>query len=398
MSDIRNDPNLRRLVRAQLTRRAVLRGAGVGGVAAVLAGCGTQGTDAPGAAAGGAVEDLSEDERTLAFSNWPLYIDVDDAGGMPTLEAFEAETGIAVEYVEDINDNTSYFAKIQPVLSGGQSIDRDLMVLTDWMAARVIQLEWAQELGDIPNAGNLVEALQGVPFDADRSFSLPWQSGLTGIGYNMAVTGKEIVSIDQLLTDPELAGKVTLLSEMRDTMGLVLLSMGKDPASFTDDDFDAAIEMLGQAVDSGQVRQFTGNEYAPDLAQGNIAACAAWSGDVIQLQFEDENIAFVLPESGGMIWSDNMMIPISSQHKANAEALMDYYYRPEVAAEVAAWVNFICPVAGAQEAMVDIDPELAENVLIFPDDETLSQTHSFAELDPDTEERYNQAFQQVSGG
>lgn len=396
MTDLRYDPTFRRLVRAQLTRRAMLRGTGIGGLAAVLASCGTEGTGGPEATGGG--EDLSETERVLAFSNWPLYIDVDDDGAMPTLEAFQESSGITVEYTEDVNDNTSFFARIQPQLSAGQSIDRDIMVLTDWMAGRVIQLGWAAELGDIPNAANLTEALQGVPFDPDRTYSLPWQSGLTGIGYNLAATGKEIRTIDQLLTDPDLNGRVTLLSEMRDTVGLVLLAMGKDPAGFTDDDFDAAIEMLQQAVDSGQIRQFTGNEYAPDLAQGNIAACTAWSGDVIQLQFEDDDIRFVLPESGGIIWSDNMLVPISSTHQANAEALMDYYYQPEVAAELAAWVNYICPVEGAREAMADIDPELAENPLIFPDEATLAQTNSFMELDEETEERYNQAFEQVSGG
>ena len=397
MSQLHHDPVFRALVRAQLSRRSVLRGAGFGGLAALLAACGTEGTGGA-TGTGQAAQDLSDNEKVVDFSNWPLYIDEDEQGNRPTLDAFTEETGIEVNYVEDINDNTSYFAKIQPQLEAGQSIDRDVIVLTDWMASRLIQLGYLNQLGEIPNAGNLVEALRGVPFDADRSYTLPWQSGLTGIGYNQAATGKEIRSLDQLFDDPDLAGRVTLLSEMRDTMGLVLLSMGKSPGDFTDADFDAAIERLQKAVDSGQIRQFTGNEYAPELANGNIAACTAWSGDVIQLQFENPDIQFVLPDAGGIIWSDNMMVPVTARHQGNAEKLMDYYYRPEVAAEVAAWVNYICPVEGAREAMAEIDPELADNQLIFPDEETLSRTHSFKEVDDATEQRYNEAFERVIGG
>lgn len=381
----------------RLSRRSVLRGAGASGAAAFLAACGTEGTNSAGAAP--EVEDVSGAEAVVDFSNWPLYLDTADDGSYPTLAAFEEESGITVNYTEDVNDNTSYFAKIQPQLAAGQAIGRDIIVLTDWMASRMIQLGWVQELdkATISNAENLTEALQNAPFDAERAYTLPWQSGLTGIGYNIAVTGKEIRTVDQLLTDPDLKGRVTLLSEMRDTMGLVLLAMGKDSSDFTDDDFGAAIAMLQQAVDSGQIRQFTGNEYAPDLANGNIAACEAWSGDVIQLQFEDPDIRFVLPDSGGNIWSDNMMVPILASHKANAEALMNHYYQPEVAAELAAWVNYICPVAGAQEAMAEIDEELAGNSLIFPDEATLAMTHSFMELTEAQEQEYNSAFERVIG-
>jgi len=397
-------PTLRPLPRAatfghaQLTRRTLLRGAGATGVAALLAACGTEGTTVQDESDKQAV-DKSDTEKELNFSNWIQYIDEGKGNSRPTLERFEKQTGIQVNYTDDINDNSSFFGKIRPQLASGQSIDRDLMVLTDWMAARLIRLGWVQKIdkANVPNMANLTPALQSPGWDENRDYSLPWQSGLTGIGYNAEATGKEIRSIDQLLTDPDLKGKVTMLTEMRDTMGLILLAIGKDPENFTDDDFMAGIDTLQRAVDSGQIRRFTGNEYSEGLARGTIAACAAWSGDVIQLKFEDPQIQFVAPETGLMLWSDNMLIPNKAEHKKNAETLMNYYYDPEVAAELAAWVNYICPVQGAQDAMKEIDPELADNALIFPDEEMLAQTHDFRGLTEEEERRYDDAFAQVTG-
>jgi spermidine/putrescine transport system substrate-binding protein len=272
-------------------------------------------------------------------------------------------------------------------------------VLTDYMAARTVDLGWIQKLDQsrVPNLqANLVESLKSPAWDPKREYSAPWQSGLTGIAYNAKLTG-EVKSFDELLTRADLKGKVSLLSEMHDTMIFMLLLEGSDPEDFTDDEFGAAIDRLQKSVDSGQIRAFTGNEYAQDLAKGNVVACEAWSGDVIQLQFDNPDIKFVAPEEGLSIWSDNMLVPNKSAHKANAEMLIDYYYQPEVAAELAAWVNYICPVAGAQDAMTKIDPSLAENPLIFPSDELLKSTYSLKALDQKTEQKYQKQFASVIG-
>ncbi len=400
------DPQVARLLRQTgLTRRSFLRALGAGGgmlaAGPLLAACGgIEGSDgdADTATAGGGGSEAAAG-GTLRFSNWTLYIDVDDdTGSNPSLDQFTEETGIEVEYYEDINANDEFFARHRQQLSEGADIGRDLIVLTDWMAARLIDLGWLAEIdkGNIPNAENLVEALQSVAFDPERRFSLPWQSGLTGIGYNPALVDREITSINDLF-DPALAGQVTLLTEMRDTMGLIMASMDLDPADHTFEEYEQALERLRGAVDSGQVRAFTGNDYAADLAAGNIGAAIAWSGDIIQSQFENPDIRWVLPAEGAMLWSDNMLIPSGATNKAAAEALMDFVYRPDVAAQIAAWVNFITPVRGAQEAIEEIDPELAENELIFPTDETLAQTHEFKTLTEEEEQMYQELFQEVLG-
>jgi spermidine/putrescine transport system substrate-binding protein len=389
-----------------LSRRSVLRGAlgggallASGGGLAALAGCGTKGTKQTEASC--TSQDNSATEKKLIFSNWPLYIDVDekDEKKRPTLDAFVTKTGVQVSYTEDINDNNEFFGKIRNQLSACQSVDRDIIVLTDWMAARLVRLGWVQKLdpNKIPNVdANLLESLRGRSWDKENKYAVPWQSGLTGIAYNGKVA-KEVRSITELLTRADLKGKVTMLSEMHDTMGLLLLDQGNDPSNFTDAQFDAALEKLKAAVTSGQIRKFTGNDYAQDLQKGDIAACVAWSGDVIQLGFEDEKIQFVTPEAGLMIWSDNMMVPNKATHLGNAEQLMDYYYDPKVAAELAAYVNYICPVRGAQTEMEKIDKDLAANPLIFPDSATLGKTKVFMALDEDKERTYQQKFQQVIG-
>jgi spermidine/putrescine transport system substrate-binding protein len=391
-----------------LSRRSVIRGAlsggallAGGGLAALagLAGCGTQGTRQTEASC--TSQDNSATEKSLAFSNWPLYIDVNeqDESKRPSLDAFVAQSGIKVTYTEDINDNNEFFGKVRNQLSACQPIDRDIIVLTDWMAARLVGLGWAQKLDPArtPNVqANLLDSLRGRAWDRQTEYAVPWQSGLTGIAYNAKATG-EVRTITELLTRPDLKGKVTMLSEMHDTVGLLLLEQGNDPGNFTEAQFDAALEKLRAAVASGQIRRFTGNDYAQDLAKGDIAACVAWSGDVIQLGFEDENVRFVAPEAGLMLWSDNMLVPNRATHRANAERLMDYYYDPKVAAELAAYVNYICPVKGAQAELAKIDPELAENPLIFPDAATLGQTKVFMALAEEQERSYQEKFQRVIG-
>ena len=402
-----SEPNLppvsAALARGLMTRRTLMRGLGGAAVAAGLAACGTSGTATKKSAKEqAATKDLSATEKVVNWSNWPEYIDVDDkTQARPTLDEFTKQTGIKVNYTEDYNDNDEFFAKVKPQLSSGQDTGRDVWCSTDWMAARLIRLNWVQKLdkANIPNAKNLEPGLQNVEFDPGRQYSLPWQSGFTGIGYNPRATGgKKVTTIDQLLTDPALKGKVTLLTEMRDTVGLTMLSMGKDPANFTDDDFNAAIDKLQKAKDSGQLKGFTGNEYGKGLASGDIAACMAWTGDVVQLLPDNPSLGYVLPPTGFMIWSDNFVIPNEAKHKTNAEKLINYYYDPAVMAQVEDYVNYISPVVGSKEALLKQDPSIANNQLIFPSAETLKNAHVFRGLTAAEETKYNQAFQNLVGG
>jgi spermidine/putrescine transport system substrate-binding protein len=389
------------LLRGTLTRRTLFRGASAVALGGLVAACGTK-AQAPQSSQERAGDDLSDREKEVNWSNWPEYIDVDEATGKhPSLEAFTAASGITVNYNEDYNDNDEFFAKVQPQLSGGQDTGRDLWCSTDWLVARLIRLGWVQELdkGNIPNAEkNLEDSLAEVQFDPGRKFSLPWQSGFTGIGYNPDGTGgRKVESIDQLLTDPALKGRVTLLTELRDTVGMVLLALGKDPADFTDADYEEAIGELQKARDAGQFRGFTGNDYTSGLASGEIAACLAWTGDVVQLKADNPKLGYALPSTGHMIWSDNFVIPNKAKHKKNAEKLIDFYYDPEVFADVAAWVNYIPPVKGTREALTADDPETADNTLIFPDEEVRGRSHVFRGLSEEEETNYNKQFQSLIG-
>jgi spermidine/putrescine transport system substrate-binding protein len=390
-------------VRGLLSRRTLLSTVGAAGVASVIASCGTKGTATkvnPSEQA--ADEDRSDTDKTVIWSNWPEYIDVDDkTQAHPTLDKFKQQTGITPTYTEDYNDNDEFFAKVKPQLQANQDTGRDVWCSTDWMVARFIRLNWVQKLdhANMPNVdANLQDSLKNVPFDKGRVYSVPWQSGFTGIAYNPKATGgKKIESVDQLLSDPALKGKVTLLTEMRDTVGLVMLSLGKDPENFTDADFDAAITVMKDAKDRGQLRGFTGNDYGKPLAAGDIAACFAWTGDVVQLQADNPALAYVLPQTGHMLWSDNFVIPNKAQHKKNAEKLINFYYQPEIMAEVEDYVNYISPVVGADKVLEKTDPAVAKNPLIFPNAEVLGRSHGFMALTEEQETKYNQAFQSLIG-
>jgi len=385
---------------AELDRRTVLRG--MGGVAAVgmgslvLGGCGTSGSkqDADECKS----TDVSSTEKKLVVSNWPEYIDEDDKGYTSTLTDFEKATGIKVDYTADVNDNNEFYGKVKNQLGACASTKRDMFMLTDWMAARMIQSGWLQKLdaSKVPNLhANIIDSLKSPGWDKKREYSAPWQSGLTGIAYNKSKV-KEVKSFEELITRSDLKGRISLLSEMNDTMGLMLLAEGADPSDFTDDEWQKALDKLNKARSDGQVRSFTGNEYIQDLTAGNIVACEAWSGDVAAA--EDENLVFVPAEEGLMIWADNMLVPNKATHKANAEEWINHYYDPEVAAKLAAFVWYICPVKGAQEAMEKVDPSLVDNELIFPTEKTLSQTHAFMELDAKKEREYQRDFADAIGG
>ena len=383
-------------------RRAFLRGVGAAGVALslpeLLAACGTKGSKQTAKSC--VSKDISATDKNLNFSNWPEYIDVSDNGKrMPSLERFMRQTGIKVAYNTDINDNDEFFAKVQNQLGDCQPIGRDIITMTDWMAGRMIDLGWIQKLDadKIPNVhDNLISSLKSPGWDPNRDYSVPWQSGLTGIAYNSKYTG-EVKSMKELITRSDLKGKVSMLTEMNDTMGFMLKITGGDPTDFNDDDWANALDELQKAVSAGQFRRFTGNDYVDDLNAGNLVACEAWSGDVIAMQFDNPHIKWVVPEEGLAIWADNMMVPNKADHKSNAEELMNYYYEPEVAATVSAWVNYICPVEGAQQAMEKIDPSLVHNDLIFPTADFLSQTFLFKELDEKTRRKYTNDFTKAIG-
>jgi spermidine/putrescine transport system substrate-binding protein len=391
------DPIVRSLVaqarRAQLTRRTLLTGAGVGASALALAACSPGGQAKPTAAA-----DESATDKSLNWANWAAYIDEDDNGDYPTLARFTEETGIEVNYEVAVDDNNTYYGKVKDQLALGQDIGADTVCLTDWMVSRWIRLGYTQELdhANIPNLANLAPALQNPDFDPGRANSVPWQGGFAGICWNKEAIPGGLASVEDLW-NPEFKGRVGVLSEMRDTIGLLMLQNGVDiSGDWGDEEFAAANDLLREQVESGQVRNIKGNSYLEDLKSGDTLAAICWSGDITVINAEaGDKWEFAIPEAGATLWNDNFLVPIGSSRKTNAETLINYYYEPEVAAEVAAWVNYITPVVGAKEAAVAIDPELAENQLIFPDEETLSRAHIFRTLTGAEEQRYQADFQSI---
>ncbi|MEV3872944.1 spermidine/putrescine ABC transporter substrate-binding protein [Streptomyces sp. NPDC049906] len=389
--------------RGALSRRTLLRASAGGalavGGAAALAGCGIPPAAKP---QGAGSEDHSDREKRVVFSNWTEYMDVDESGKRrPTLETFTERTGIAVKYTEDINDNVEFFGKVKPQFAAGQDIGRDLINVTDWLAARLIRFGWVQKLdpAHLPHAyANLSQQFRSPDWDPGRAYSYPWTGIPAVIAYNRkALDGVEVRSLGDLLDRPQLKGRVSLLSEMRDTMGLTLLDLGKDPGKVTGDDFDAAIARVQKAVNRGQIRRFTGNDYTSDLSKGDLAACVAWAGDVVQLQADNPDIGFVIPDSGYMIATDNLLVPRRARHKRNAERLIDYYYEPGPAARLAAYINYVCPVDGVKAELAKLDADAAANPLIIPDREMAAKSHAFRSLSAKEETAYEAKFAQLTG-
>ncbi|MEP7179779.1 MAG: spermidine/putrescine ABC transporter substrate-binding protein [Pseudonocardiales bacterium] len=382
------------LRRGLVTRRTALTGLGLG-MAAILTGCTSDGKKR----ATNSGEDMSATERVVTWSNWPDYIDVGSNGlSHPSLDDFTKRTGITVQYTEDYFDNEEFFTKVTPQLAAGQDTGRDIWCSTDFMVARLIRRGYLQRLDKsvMPNSRALVSSLADVEFDRGRRYSMPWQSGFTGIGYNTKATGgAAVASIDQLFTDPKLKGKVTLLTDMQDTVGLTMLDMGIDPARFTDAEFDKAMARLTQVKATGQLAGFTGNDYTKGLASGQIAACLAYTGDIVQLQADDSPVGYTLPKSGHLLWSDNFVIPNHARHKKNAQRLIDFYYDPRSMARVEEYVNYISPVVGSREALLASDPETAKNALIFPDQQILARAHVFRGMTDEQDTRYNRVFQRL---
>jgi spermidine/putrescine transport system substrate-binding protein len=360
-----------------LTRQELLRRAAAGGalftVPGLLAACGGSSSKS---SSGSSDHTLA---KTLRFSNWTLYIDINEkTKSHPTLDMFKKKTGTTVRYTEDINDNATYFGKIQGPLSRGQSIDRDIIVMTDnsRYPSLLIKKGWVEKLDKsaIPNIKNLQPTLAHPNWDPDRDYSLPWQSGLTGIAYNDTLTDP-VLTVEDLLENPKLKGKITLLSGVGDTMPLIMSANGDDPTKVTDASWNRAIKVVKKAVDSGQIRQFTGNDYSGPLAKGDLSACFAWSGDVVQLTADNKHLHWNLPEAGGGIWTDNMLIP-KGGNVYTASVYMNFVYDPKIAALIEDYVNYICPVKGAKAALEKIDPDVANNTLIFPTDKMLANAHN----------------------
>ena len=379
--------------RRDVLQRMAAAGVLVGGSSTLLAACGgVSGNKSKGPQSAANVSHPKAAIGTLVVSNWPLYID------KKTVPGWEKAVGAKMKYLEDYNDNEEFYAKVRQQLEAGSGIGRDIAVPTDWMAGRWINRGYAMPLDkkNIPNAKNLQPSLQHPPFDKNRDYTLPWQSGITGIGYNPKKTGRKLTKFDDLF-DPKFKGRVTMFTEWRDTIGLLLAGEGKDPSKGTKDDYLAGIEKVDKANQSGQIRRFTGNDYTKDLAAGNLWACVAWSGDLVQLQSDNPDLEFLVPEGGGMSWSDNMLIPQKAHSPYGAETFMNYVYDPEVAAQIAAYVNYFCPVKGAKEVLAAKDPKLAENPLIFPDDATLAQLHAYPSLGDAAERELTAQMQKVTG-
>ncbi len=358
------------------TRRQLLERAAAGGAVLTLPGF----LAACGGSSSKSASSSHELAKTLRFSNWTLYIDIDEKTKRhPSLDQFKKKFGTTVQYTEDINDNATYFGKIQGPLSRGQSIDRDIIVMTDnsRYPSLLIKKGWVEKLDKsaIPNIKNLQPTLRHPDWDPDREHSLPWQSGLTGIAYNDQLTDP-VLTVPDLLENPKLKGKVTLLQGVGDTMPLIMRANGDDPTKVTDASWNRAIKVVKKAVDSGQIRQFTGNDYSGPLAKGDLKAAFAWSGDVVQLQADNKHLHWNVPTDGGGIWTDNMLIP-KKGNVYTASVYMNFVYEPKIAAEIEDYVNYICPVVGAKAVLLKQDPSIAKNTLIFPTKEMLDKVDNF---------------------
>jgi spermidine/putrescine transport system substrate-binding protein len=388
-----------RIIRDEVTRRRLLRRGAAGALSvsalSYLAACGSETGGTGDKKPESKVIKKGEIGDSIYVANWPLYIDEKHE----TLKKFEDKYGAKVKYVEEINDNTEFFGKVRQQYDRGDSGGRDIHVVTDWMASKMINLGYVEKLNHaaLPNVtANLIDRLKSPPFDPKRDYSVPWQSGFGGIIYRKDKVKREPKSVDDLF-DPAYKGKVTMLTEMRDTVGVVAAGMGFDPETATKDEFLQAIERIGEASDSGQIRGFTGNEYTKDITKGDSWVIIGWSGDAVQLEADNPNIKFVAPETGVHLWTDNMEIPVGAPEPFTAEKFMDFVYEPEVQADIAEYVNYICPVNGVKEILTQRDPALGGNQLIFPDDETLSNAFIFRELKPAEDNELTEAFQGVIG-
>ena len=382
-------PEAKSVLGAMVSRRGVLAGAGGIGAVGLLAACG-----------GGS--DSAEGANSVRWGNWPLYLDYDEeTKKYPTLDKFSEQTGVTAQYFEDYNDNDEFYGKVQAQLKLGEDIGYDVVTPTDWMAARWIRLGYTQkfDVANIPNKSNILDSLASPSFDPNREQSLTWQGIMAGFGWNTEKNPKGINTLEELFA-PQNKGKIVVLSEMRDTIGIILLAQGVNLQTVTEDQYMDAVDHMAKQISDGWIRGVKGNEYAEDLISGDATAVIGWSGDMFILKAENEGkFDFAIPESGGTISGDNLMIPstASPEGKANAEKLINFYYDPAIAAEVAAYVNYVCPVKGAQAEMEKIAPELASSPFIFPDDAMSKRLNVFRSLTPAEETSWTEAFQKAAG-
>jgi spermidine/putrescine transport system substrate-binding protein len=383
-----------RISRRQLVRRAGGAGLGFSGLAAFLAACGgVEGTaDKNKASTTPAASHPKVAIGAMTFSNWPLYID------RSVLRTWDKQTGGKVKYIEDINDNEEFFGKVRPQLQSGRSIGRDLVAITDWMAGRWVRLGYAEPIdkANVPNFKNLRADLANPNFDPGRKYTLPWQSGMTAIGYNPKKTGGKLDTLEALF-DPKFKGRTTMFTDARDSTGLTMLTQGVNPEKATIDQVLKAIDKIDQANRKGQFRRFTGNDYTQDLTNGNVWVAMAYSGDVGQLKKDNPDLEFIIPAEGAMRWSDNMIIPQKAAHPYAAETFMNLVYEPEIAARITEAVGYVSPVEGVKAVLDRKDPKLAEDPTVFPPDDLVAKLRGYPNLNADEEQRMNEAMQQVVG-
>jgi spermidine/putrescine transport system substrate-binding protein len=365
--------------------------------------------------AGGSRAASAQDGGTVSWANWPLYIDIDDeTGGYPTIEAFTDATSIGVDYTEAINDNEEFFGLIQPDLAAGNPTGYDLVTPTDWMVERMIRLGYLEPIDHslLPNVeANLQDIYRDAWYDPGNEYSVPYVSGVVGIAYNPTLTGREITSFDDLF-DPEFAGRVGLFSEMLDTMSLTLLSMGVVPEEATIEDVEAAQQKLLEAAQRGQFRDFYGNDYYDALARGDLAITMAWGGDVTQIKlYDNPDVEFVVPEEGGMFYTDNFVIPKGAADPGGAHQLIDFFYDPANAAPLIEYIGYYSPVKGAAEqiladaevARAEGDEEWAATLDLlaagaFPSEEELQHLYDYKILDEEEARIWNDLFNEVVVG
>jgi spermidine/putrescine transport system ATP-binding protein len=392
---------------SRISRRKLLIGGGVvaaGAVGAVVLssvggddGGGGGGSTALGNAGGG----IGQGSTDLSILNWTEYIDVSGDGEVGTVDRFGDETGISVNYSETLNDNNvAYATEFVAYLEAGNPTPWDIAMPTYWMAARLKLKEWLAPLpyNLIPNYVNLDPTYLNVAWDPGGKFNLPWQAGVTGFAYNIAETGRELRSINDLF-DPEFSGRIGLFTEMRDTLGLVMLGQGNDPTTANEDTINQALDKVDEATGSGQVRRFTGNDYLQDIQNGNFAACIAWSGDIAQASNPD--VRFVVPEEGGMSWFDTMVIPIQAPNGVAAAQWMNFVYDPVNAAKITAYVQFVSPVVGVRDELVKLGGDaaaLADNPLLFPTDEDKTRLRVFGEMSEELDQQVTDRFTTITGG
>ena len=392
----------------RLSRRDLLRRAGVGASAlsasALLAACGVSGETEQNQPAGEDKLTTNKETGELNFANWPAYIDK-AGGGSPTLEQFEKASRIDVSYKEVINDNNSFYATIREPLSNEEPVQWDIIVVTDWLLAKMASFGYLEELDHslLPNfdahAGDIYK---DPSYDPGNKHSLAWQSGVTGIAWNPELTGREITSIEDLF-DPAFAGKVGMFTEMRDTMHLVMLGMGIKPQDCTTADARAAQQKLLKQQEDGIVRKYYGNDYVGPLAQGDLALCISWSGDVVGKTLgANSKIRFTVPKEGGLLFTDAMGIPQNAANPIDAHAMMDFVYQPKIAAQMAAWINYITPVPEArpilEKSSDSYTRQIASSPLVFTTPEMESQLYSYKNLSPDEEQEWNELFNTVLEG